>query len=49
MTKWGTEGEEDGQFNHPVGVAIDGDGNVYVSDCDNHRIQVFQRVTTIAK
>jgi DNA-binding beta-propeller fold protein YncE len=38
---WGTIGEEIGQFNHPRGVAVDRDGNVYVVDSDNHRIQVF--------
>jgi len=49
LRKWGTEGDEDGQFISPLGLAIDGDGNVYVADSDNHRIQVFQRVATIAK
>jgi uncharacterized protein (TIGR03663 family) len=38
---WGTIGTEPGQFNHPRGVAVDRDGNVYVVDSDNHRIQVF--------
>jgi len=28
----------------PGGLAIDVDGNVYVADGGNHRIQVFQRV-----
>ena len=41
LRKWGTEGEEDGQFDSPEKLAIDGDGNVYVSDNNNHRIQVF--------
>ena len=49
LRKWGTEGDEDGQFRYPKGLAIDGDGNVYVGDGDNNRIQVFQRVATIAK
>ena len=38
---WGTIGTEPGQFNHPRGVAVDRDGNVYVVDSDNHRVQVF--------
>lgn len=31
----------DGQFNEPWGVAIDGDGSIYVADTWNGRIQVF--------
>lgn len=31
----------DGQFYEPWGVAVDGDGNIYVSDTWNGRIQVF--------
>ena len=41
LRKWGSEGSEDGQFDKPAGVALDGDGNVYVADWNNHRIQVF--------
>ena len=41
LHKWGTEGAEDGQFSYPHGLAIDGDGDVYVSDRSNHRVQVF--------
>ena len=42
LRKWGSEGSEDGQFDKPAGVALDGDGNVYVADWNNHRIQVFK-------
>jgi DNA-binding beta-propeller fold protein YncE len=39
--QWGSEGEGDGQFNTPAGVAVDGVGSVYVADTLNHRVQVF--------
>jgi hypothetical protein len=41
LTKWGSSGTGDGQFDHPVGVAVDGLGNVYVTDGFNHRNQKF--------
>ena len=30
ITKWGSEGSDDGQFDGPKGIAIDSSGNVYV-------------------
>ena len=44
LRKWGTKGTGDGQFELPRGLAIDGDGNVYVADPADNRIQVFKRV-----
>lgn len=42
LTKWGSFGSEDGQFNFPAGVAVElSTGNVFVVDADNQRIQVF--------
>ena len=41
LTKWGSFGSGDGQFNEPDGVAIDASGNVYVADTGNNRIQKF--------
>jgi uncharacterized protein (TIGR03663 family) len=38
---WGEVGTGPGQFNHPRGIALGPDGNVYVVDSDNYRIQVF--------
>lgn len=41
MTKWGTEGEADGQFLHPHVAAVDSEGNVYVTDRDLANVQKF--------
>ena len=41
----GSQGAGNGQLTHPYGgVAFDGDGNLVVSDCDNHRIQVLRYI-----
>jgi len=49
VTKWGSEGSEDGQFKnsrlskkfYPVSIAVDKDGNLYITDPGNYRIQKF--------
>ncbi|MGC8785845.1 MAG: 6-bladed beta-propeller, partial [Anaerolineae bacterium] len=38
---WGGFGTGEGQFNDPKGIAVDKEGNVYVVDTRNHRVQVF--------
>ena len=38
---WGTKGSAPGQLSGPRGIAIDPQGNVYVSEFGNHRIQKF--------
>jgi len=40
-TKEGCQGNGEGQFNEPWGIAVGHDGSVYVSDTWNHRIQKF--------
>jgi tripartite motif-containing protein 71 len=41
ITSWGSDGNGDGQFSKPEGLYVDPDGNVYVADTVNKRIQVF--------
>ena len=41
ITKFGTYGTGDGQFHLPSGVDVDSDGNVYVADPFNDRVQKF--------
>ena len=41
IKQWGATGSENGQFNGLKGLAIDAQGNVYVADAGNKRIQVF--------
>lgn len=41
IKSWGARGSENGQFNSLRGIALDAQGNVYVADAGNKRIQVF--------
>ncbi|MEQ1606648.1 MAG: NHL repeat-containing protein [Pyrinomonadaceae bacterium] len=40
FTSWGSSGEGEGQFHESTGIAI-GDGQVFVADLQNNRIEVF--------
>jgi len=41
ITQWGGGGSGPGQFNGPGGIAVDVDGNVFVADYGNNRVQKF--------
>jgi hypothetical protein len=41
IKSWGSRGSEPGQFNAIRGIVIDAQGNLYVADAGNQRIQVF--------
>ena len=41
VTKWGVQGSGDGEFISPRQIALDNDGNIYVADNGNARIQKF--------
>lgn len=40
VSAWGEQGDGPGQFNDPIGIAV-ADGEVFVADSRNSRIQVF--------
>jgi uncharacterized protein (TIGR03663 family) len=46
---WGQVGTGPGEFNHPRGIAVGPDGNVYVVDSDNYRVQVFDSSGTFLR
>lgn len=37
----GTAGTGEGQFNNPMGIAVDASHKIFVTDYGNHRVQVF--------
>jgi len=41
LKSWGEPGDQPGQLNTPHSIALDAQGNVYVADRGNRRIQVF--------
>ena len=45
---WGSRGSGQGQFSIPYGVAVES-GHVYVTDSNNHRIQVFTTAGTFVR
>jgi DNA-binding beta-propeller fold protein YncE len=41
LKSWGDRGNKPGEFNTPHSIAADANGNIYVADRGNRRIQVF--------
>ena len=41
LAAWGSSGLDPGQFRVPTSIAIDIDGNFYVAEVDNSRVQIF--------
>jgi DNA-binding beta-propeller fold protein YncE len=41
LKSWGNKGTKSGEFNTPHSIAADAQGNIYVADRGNRRIQVF--------
>lgn len=39
VRSFGARGVASGQFQFPQGIDVDRDGNIYVVDCENHRVQ----------
>ncbi|CAF4278143.1 unnamed protein product, partial [Adineta steineri] len=44
-----SKGNQSSQLNGPVGISFDGEGNLYVADYFNHRIQKFEFITFIVQ
>ena len=42
LSKFGSRGSDDGQFNYPQGLCFNSKGLLYVVDRSNHRVQVFE-------
>ena len=42
LSKLGSRGRGDGQFNNPLGLCFNSKGLLYVVDNGNHRVQVFR-------
>ncbi|MGB9940245.1 PKD domain-containing protein [Methanosarcina sp.] len=41
VMQWGSNGKAVGQFDVPMGIAVDSLDNIYIADKSNHRIQEF--------
>ena len=41
LNRTGTKGQTEGQFNAPTGLCTNYSGDVFVADCNNHRVCIF--------
>jgi peptidylamidoglycolate lyase len=41
LFEWGKKGGKESEFNIPHGISLDSNGNVYVADRENSRVQIF--------
>ena len=52
VTKWGSMGSGDGQFNRPIDLAVDRNGNVFIADTLNNCVRevsaATELITTVA-
>jgi YD repeat-containing protein len=46
---FGATGSGNGQFKHPGDIAVDPEGNIWVADTENNRLQVFSSAGTFIK
>jgi len=49
ITQWGESGNRNGEFFNPQNIATDSEGNVYVTDLGNRRVQQFDNDGTFLK
>ena len=43
MGSWGRFGRKEGEFDRPSGLAFNAQGDLYVADSMNHRVQKFTK------
>ena len=48
ISQFGKKGSGDGEFSNPRGICLDPEGRIFVSDCNNQRVQVFEADGTFA-
>ncbi len=49
LLEWGKSGDRNGEFFNPQNIAVDSEGNVYVTDLGNRRVQQFNNDGTFLK